>query len=117
MSDARDGGKGGDYRLPAELSRALEINARLGTALLQAIRDEPNPDRDWCRAYGHYRGQLQALLAEERERAKLQMLAARRQILTDEEYAQELALFSGEAVEQLSDGELEAELQRRGVTP
>jgi hypothetical protein len=122
-------------KLAREVERQLEIQAKLGEALLTDLekvkRDgrpvfdvEGNvvntsyvPDRDWARCYGHYKSANKDLLAEQRERSKLQMLAQNSgsSVLSDEQYAEELRQLALESVKQLSDDELEAEINARGL--
>lgn len=82
------------------------------------LNERGTPARDWCRAYKEYRGGFESLLSEERERAKLLLLAQRsgQSPLTDEEYEAEMRSLGVEAVRELDDGALAAELQRRGLT-
>jgi hypothetical protein len=83
------------------------------------INEAGTPTRDWCRAYAQYRGGYEMLLAEERERAKLLVMAQRsgQQPLSDEEYQREMRLMGLEAVRELDVGQLAEEIQRRGLTP
>jgi hypothetical protein len=74
------------------------------------------PDRDWARIYGLYSTTFAALLTEERERVKMQLLAKRAgmSVLTDDEFSTEMVELGREAVRELSDEELDSELRRRG---
>ncbi len=123
-------------RLREELNRQLDIQAKLGEALLKELTSTVDkgrpvldqhgevvdnrfvPDREWSRVYGHYRGANKDLLAEERERTKLRLLVdgGDRRVLTDEDYEREMRVLSMESVKQLSDAELEAELVARGIS-
>lgn len=125
-------------KLAREVERQLEIQAKLGEALLVDLKktaDEGRPlmsfgvagpvqvgtsyipDRDWARCYGHYKAANKDLLAEQRERSKLQMLAKQQgtNVLSDDEYADELKQLAMDSVKQLSDDELEAEIRARGL--
>lgn len=123
-------------RLATEIQRQLDLQAKLGEALLKELVDveskgrqrydfEGNPtdkvyvpDRDWARCYGHYKTANKELLAEERERTKLKLLMQGKDgahVLSDEEYAAEMRTLAMESVRQLSDSELEAEIRQRGL--
>jgi hypothetical protein len=124
-------------KLAREVERQLTIQAKLGEALLKELQDVALtgrpirdfegkvvdtvyvPDRDWSRCYQHYRGANKDLLAEQRERSKLQLMAQQQQsggrVLTDDEYTAEMRQLSLESVKQLSDDELEAEIRQRGL--
>lgn len=122
-------------KLAREVERQCELQEKLGEALLtdlkkvmtdgrpvfdvegNVIHTSKIPDRDWARCYQHYRGSNKDLLAEQRERSKLQMLAQQQgsSVLTDEQYADEIRQLAMESVKQLSDDELEAEIRQRGL--
>lgn len=77
------------------------------------------PDREWARVYGLYQQGFHALLAEERERAKLQLMARLRgngQVLTDEEFDAGMRELGMQAVRDLPTADLAQELMRRGLT-
>ena len=75
------------------------------------------PSRDWCRAYARYHQGYATLLVEERERAKLVLLARRsgQVSLTDDEYELELRKLKSEALGELSTADLASEFLRRGM--
>lgn len=122
-------------KLAREIERQLELQSKLGEALLvdlEKVTKEGRPvfdadgikihtsyipDRDWARCYGHYKAANKDLLAEQRERSKLQLLAQQGggHVLTDEQYAEEMRQLALDSVKQLSDSELEAEIRARGL--
>jgi hypothetical protein len=121
-------------RLASEVERQLDIQSKLGEALLRELHvtlEKGNPvldasgevvdtrhvpDREWARCYGHYRGANQALLAEQREGIKLRhMLNQRDTGLTPEQEAEELLLLGKETLATLTRDELAAELTKRGL--
>jgi hypothetical protein len=122
VSESHDGEGDFSPRLAAETSRLMgsmeALGKRLRESMLSDVNDDGTPSRDWCRAFGHYRGGIAAMLTEQRERTKLRLLLDRgdRKALTDDEYAAELKALAMESVRELTDDELEAELTRRGVT-
>lgn len=115
----------GDFesRLKAESERYLSLLESLGAKLTRTLPLDVNssgtPSRDWARSFGHYSGGIRGMLAEQRERAKLKLLAGKtgQTPLTDEEYEQEMRQLAIEAVRELPEQELQAELERRGVKP
>lgn len=76
------------------------------------------PNRDWCRAFQRYSSGYQSLLVEERERAKLQILAHLKghNSLSDDEFAAELKQLAVEALKELSTEDLAKEFLRRGMS-
>jgi hypothetical protein len=112
-----------DGRLKAESLRYMALLERLGAKLTGSLAADCNdvgtPSRDWARSFGHYSGGVRGLLGEQRERAKLKLLAGKagQQPLSDEEYEAELRQLAIETVRELPESELQAELARRGVTP
>lgn len=116
-------------RLAAETERHMGILEKLSTKLLATMdievctdihgaKTSDTPNRDWARAYGRYQGGMSSLLVEERERSKLRLMAERNggaRALTDEEYEAEMRVLAIEALRALPPGELEAEVQRRGL--
>lgn len=82
------------------------------------LNDNGSPNRDWCRGFTEYRRGYETLLQEERERAKLLVMAQSKgqTPLTDEEYEQELRQLGVEALSQVDDAVITAELERRGMT-
>lgn len=121
-------------RLASEVSRQLDIQAKLGEALLkdleQTLRDgnkvldfggnvvdtRYTPDRDWARCFGHYRGANKDLLAEQREGIKLRhLLNAAGKELTPEQEREELLLLGKETLATLTLDEVQSELAKRGL--
>lgn len=89
---------GGDLVIPADLN------------------ENGTPTRAWCRVLARYQAGWNAVMGRELEFRKLQILASRipgQQPLTDEEYEREMAEIGREALGQLDDGEIAAELIRR----
>lgn len=105
----------------AQSERYLGILERLGQRLLETLTVDVNeagsPTRDWNRSMANYSKGMQGLLAEQRERTKLKLLAGKAgQVpLTDEEYEAEMAQLGLQAVRELPAEQLRAELERRGV--
>ena len=121
-------------RLAVEVSRQLEINAKLGGALLkdldkviaegrpiitaegECVGTSHVPDRDWARCNGHYRGTNKDLLTEQREGIKLRhQLAATGKELTDEQYAVELLELGKDTLRTLTTEEVTSVLAERGL--
>lgn len=75
------------------------------------------PSRNWCRAFERYQTGYHGLLVEERERAKLALLAKRsgQATLTDEEYELEMRQLAIEAVKELPIADLASEFLARGM--
>lgn len=76
------------------------------------------PDRDLCRVIQRYQTGYALLLVEERERAKLSLMARLKgegKILTDEEYESELLEVGREAMGLVPAEDLVKELARRGL--
>lgn len=98
----------------------LELLDRMRDALLRYLPvGGPLPDRDWARVAGLYQQAYHALLAEERERAKLQLLAARTSTpgqIPDDELEQELRQLALQAAKELPTADLATELAARGLT-
>lgn len=121
-------------RLAAEVSRKLDINAKLGEGLMRDLTEvvdkgriqynfegeatgtSHTPDRDWARCYGHYRGAIATLLQEQREGIKLRaQLKPTSEQLTDEQYRAELLDLGRETLLTLTADELTATLKERGL--
>lgn len=108
-------------RLKAEAERYLGLLERLGAKLERTLpvdcNDAGTPSRDWARSFGHYSQGTRGMLAEQRERVKLQILAGKagQSPMTDEELDRGLQLLQLEAVREMPEQELRAELVRRGV--
>lgn len=96
----------------------LDLLGRMHERLRAHLPTSGVPDREWCRVYNLYQQGYNHLLAEERERAKLALLASKSgsgQPLSDEDYESEMRALGLEAVKELPAEELSAELTRRGV--
>lgn len=108
-------------RLKAEAERYLTLLEKLGAKLERSLpvdcNDAGTPSRDWMRGFGGYSTGTRGMLAEQRERVKLQILAGKAgQVpMTDEELSEGLRQLQLEAVRELPEQELRAELERRGV--
>ena len=108
-------------RLKAESEKYLSLLEKLGERLTRSINSDVNahgtPSRDFARSFGHYSGGVRGMLAEQRERVKLKLLAGKagQAPLSDEEYEAELRQLAIEAVRELPERELQAELTRRGI--
>lgn len=108
-------------RLKAESERYLALLERLGAKLAKSldldVNENGTPSRDFARSFGHYSGGIRGMLGEQRERAKLKILAGKtgHVPLSDEEYERELKQLALEAVRELPEVELQAELTRRGI--
>jgi hypothetical protein len=77
------------------------------------------PDREWARVYALYQAGFNHLLAEERERVKLALMARLKsngRDLTDEEFEAGIRDLGLQAVKELSTADLAQELMRRGLT-
>ena len=90
-----------------------------GRATVIPAELEPSgvPTRDWCRGFARYQTGVATLLQEQREQAKLALLAKRAGMgsLSDEDYEREMIELGREAVQSLSERDLAAELARRGL--
>lgn len=107
-------------RLKSESERYMALLERLGEKLSKSIAVDVNtkgtPSRDWARSFGNYSTGVRGMLQEQRERARLKLLAGKAgQVpLTDEEYEAELKQLAMDSVRELPEQELRAELARRG---
>lgn len=114
--------------LRSETPKHLALLTRLRERLESTIDTEicvdaegngtATPSRNWCRAFQNYQAGVSGYLVEERERAKLSLLARRagQAALTDEEYELEIKQLAGEALRELSTADLAAEFLRRGMS-
>lgn len=106
--------------ITASLSTRIEQDADGAPHVIPAdVNENGTPTRDWCRAYAQYRSGYETLLQEERERAKLSLMAQRsggQEPLTDEEYEREMRQLGLDAVRQLDTGDLASEFLRRGMS-
>lgn len=107
--------------LRSETPRHLQLLSKLREELEESIKSDLNelgtPSRDWCRAFARYQQGYIGLLVEERERAKLSLLAKRAgaATLTDEEYEVEMRQLAKESIKELSTADLAAEFLNRGM--
>lgn len=105
-------------RLEASLEPRREVDADGNVSYVPAdVNAHGTPSRDWCRAFQRYAGSLGVILVEDREKAKVAMLAKKAGLatLSDDDYAREMHELGREAVRELSEGELIAEIRRRGL--
>lgn len=108
---------------PAHLKLLSRLRARLEETMDVEICVDANgdgsstPSRNWCRAFERYQTGYHGLLVEERERAKLALLAKRagQASLTDEEYDLEMRQLAIEAVKELPIADLAQECASRGL--
>lgn len=102
---------------PKHCKLLTDLRERLEASLDLDVNEHGTPSRDWARNYGTYQKGYQALLVEERERAKLRLLANRsgQSPLTDDEYEQEMKLLGLEAMKELPTADLASELIARGL--
>lgn len=105
--------------ITASLSPQREEDADGKVLIIPADLNEfGTPTRDWCRAYAQYRAGYETLLQEERERAKLALIAQRggQTPLSEEEYESEMRQLGLEAMRELDTGDLASEFLRRGMS-
>lgn len=102
---------------PKHLVLLTQLRKQLEESREADRNEDGTPTRDWCRAFARYQQGYTNLLVEERERAKLALLAKRAgaATLTDEEYELEMRQLAKEAVKELSTSELAAEFLNRGM--
>lgn len=93
------------------------LRERLVDTITTDITEAGTPSRDWCRALQRYQTSFTLLLTEERERAKLMLMARAKgeDVLSDEEYAREMASLARESLKTLPLDELHHELEARGA--
>lgn len=111
-------------RLSAEKVRYMGVLERLGAKLSESldtdrIEGQSTPSRDWCRAFGHYRGGLDQLSTEQREVARLQLLREKMGgagALSDDDYQLGLAELATEAIAGMEPDLLAKALAERGLT-
>lgn len=99
----------------------LDLLDRMRASLLHNLPEGSRgiPDRDWARIGGLYLQAFNALLAEERERAKLALMARLKgggAVLTDEEFENGIRDLALQAIRELSTADLVNELTKRGLT-
>lgn len=106
-------------RLMAESERYLSLLEKLGKKLVDTLDVDVNeagtPTRDWCRTATNYGTGIRGMLAEQRERAKLQLLAGKQDMLSDEQYQAELRALAVESLGDLPADVIQAELDKRGL--
>lgn len=103
---------------PELLSLLTKLRTRLERRLEASKNPDAVPDRDWCRGFQRYQTGYAALLAEERERAKLALMARLKgqgKVLTDEEYEAGIRELALESLGSLPAEDLARELERRGL--
>lgn len=102
---------------PKHCKLMTQIRERLEKAIDTDVNEHGTLSRDWVRSYGAYQKGYAALLIEERERAKLRLLADRsgHAPLTDEEYEHEMRTLALEAMKELPTADLASELIARGL--
>lgn len=104
--------------LPRHTAVLTKMREQLEVQLDQDVNEHGTASRDWCRLFQRYQAAVQALMGEEREKTKMQLLAKRAGMasLSDDEYEREMIELGREAVKELSLEELGAEFLRRGLT-
>lgn len=126
-----------DQWLRHETPKHLDLLSKLRRQLEQSLTDRPGepdgdgrpttiyadvnesgtPTRDWCRVAQRYQTAYFGILAEQREHTKLRIMIQQssNQVLTDEEYDDEIQQLGKEAVRELSVEDLQREFLRRGM--
>lgn len=97
----------------------LELLDKMRDSLMRHLPVVGVPDREWAKVCGLYLNSWNAMSAEEREKAKLALMARLKsngQVLTDEEFEQGMRDLALQAVKELSTADLAQELMRRGLT-
>lgn len=97
----------------------LELLDKMRDSLIRHLPVVGVPDREWAKVCGLYLNSWNAMSAEEREKAKLALMARLKsngQVLTDEEFEQGMRDLALQAVKELSTADLAQELMRRGLT-
>lgn len=105
-------------KLLSDLRSRLEDSLDSDVAVDETGASKGTPSRDWCRAFARYQQGYEHLLVEERERAKLALLAKRagHASLTDEEYELEMRQLGKEALKELPIADLASEFLARGMS-
>lgn len=105
-------------KLRVRLVKAMDAQFGHGDIVPADTNDRGTMSRDWTRAYGRYQAGFNALLVEERERAKLALMAHRtgQTPLTDEEYERDMRELGIEALKELPTADLAIEMANRGLT-
>ena len=97
----------------------LELLDKMRDSLMRHLPVVGVPDREWAKVCGLYLNSWNAMSAEEREKAKLALIARLKsngQVLTDEEFEAGMRDLALQAVKELSTADLAQELMRRGLT-
>lgn len=97
----------------------LELLDKMRDSLMRHLPVVGVPDREWAKVCGLYLNSWNAMSAEEREKAKLALMARLKsngQVLTDEEFEAGMRDLALQAVKELSTADLAQELMRRGLT-
>ena len=97
----------------------LELLDKMRDSLMRHLPVVGVPDREWAKVCGLYLNSWNAMSAEEREKAKLALMARLKsngQVLTDEEFEAGMRDLAMQAVKELSTADLAQELMRRGLT-
>lgn len=102
--------------LPKHTNVLTRMGEMLDAQLTVDLNEHGTPSRDWCRLFARYQAALMALIGEEREKTKMQIMARRagQQPLTDEEYADGMRELAMDALKELPTDELAKEFLRRG---
>jgi len=106
--------------LRQELPKHTSVLSRMGEMLERQLEIDINEhgtaSRDWCRLFARYQSALMAVVGEEREKVKMQIMANRsgQQPLSDEEYANGMRELAVDALRELSTEDLAKEFLRRG---
>lgn len=100
---------------PEHLALMSKLRGRLAQTVETDVTEGGVPSRDWCRALSRYQTSFTLLITEERERIKLRLMMGKagEQVLTDEEYEQEMAVLAVESLGTLPLDQLHRELERR----
>lgn len=105
--------------LPKHTEVLTRMREQLSEQLAVDLNEHGTASRDWCRLFQRYAAGMATLLAEEREKTKLQLMARLKgagQVLTDDEFEQGMRDLAVQAVKELPTADLAQELMRRGLT-
>lgn len=105
-------------RLLSRLREKLELTIDTDVSVDMHGQERATPSREWCRAFARYQEGYHGFLSEERERAKLALLAKRagQASLTDEEYELEMRELGRQALKELPIADLASEFLERGMS-
>lgn len=100
------------------LSLMTKLRNRLAATMDTDVNENGTPSRDFCRALQRYQHVFALLLTEERERIKLRLMMGKagEEMLSDEEYEQEMKSLAAESLGTLPLDVLHRELERRGAS-